>query len=274
MAGSARRKPKSTCRAERSNGKICKQRVTEAGRRCKDHRGQPPITRIVRSAPRRRSAPQTSTRKRAPAKSAPRKGTQPQAPRRSATPRPRPRTARPVSADFKSLSSAQQAKVQRAVTFCHGTLTSGLWATATEQALGYAEDEHMRRFLKGGRTYNCENLASLARDILLGKDALHEGIGWAVDKVMALIGRPHLERLLARHLAAKIPVPTVDDTLITASRGLQMTGIAVCFTEGRDLTRCACFIDVVLTEGRERVKTLIATAAGDWAELHGIPATI
>lgn len=272
MASRAR-KPKTICRAERSNGKICKQRVTEAGQRCKDHRGQPAITRSARSAPRMRSAPQTSTRKRAPVKSAPRQGIQAPEPRQGATPRPRPRTAGPASPDFTNLTTEQQAKVQRAVDFCHETLATDLWTAAADQALGYAKDEHMRRFLKDGRTYNCENLASLARDILLGKDALHEGIGWIADQAMTLMGRPHLERLLARHLAAKIPVPTVDDTLITASRGLQMTGIALCLTEGRELNRCACFIDVALTEGRERVKTLIATAAGDWAELHGIPTT-
>lgn len=46
-----------------------------------------------------------------------------------------------------------------------------------------------------------------------------------------------------------------------------MTGIYVCLAAGRDLTDCECFIDVVKSEGKKRVKALMLAAMDDWREL-------
>ncbi|MFC4565640.1 hypothetical protein ACFO4E_27600 [Nocardiopsis mangrovi] len=172
----------------------------------------------------------------------------------------------------RELTREQQDRVERAVAFCHDALTTDIQQAAVKQALQFANDEHMRRFLKGRRQYSCESLAVLARSILQGKDDLHSRIGWLAESVAAYFGRPPLERKLAQHLAERIPIPSIDEPLVAVSRGLQMTGIAICLPTEPGLVRCACFIDVVLTEGRERVKSIIATAAGDWAGLNGLTA--
>jgi hypothetical protein len=37
--------------------------------------------------------------------------------------------------------------------------------------------------------------------------------------------------------------------------------------EGRDLTRCDCFIDLALAETKERVSQILETRLANWAEL-------
>jgi hypothetical protein len=46
-----------------------------------------------------------------------------------------------------------------------------------------------------------------------------------------------------------------------------MAGIMLCLMEGRDLTRCDCFIDLALAETKERVSQILETRLANWAEL-------
>ncbi len=47
---------------------------------------------------------------------------------------------------------------------------------------------------------------------------------------------------------------------------------AMCVHANRKLTRCACFKDVVLTEGKEMVKRLMRLSIENWRELSELPA--
>lgn len=51
------------------------------------------------------------------------------------------------------------------------------------------------------------------------------------------------------------------------ARGLQVTGILLCLVDGRDLTRCQCFIDLALAETKSRVKQILLAAMDDWTRL-------
>jgi hypothetical protein len=77
-----------------------------------------------------------------------------------------------------------------------------------------------------------------------------------------------LARLFAEKLGAKIPLPLLDQKATIAARGLQLAGVFFCVTQDRTLTECACFIDVLNTEGPERIKQLILAAAHNWIDLH------
>jgi hypothetical protein len=48
---------------------------------------------------------------------------------------------------------------------------------------------------------------------------------------------------------------------------VQATGIYVCVAEGRHLTDCECFIDVVKAEGKRQIKALLLAATDDWDDL-------
>ena len=86
--------------------------------------------------------------------------------------------------------------------------------------------------------------------------------GWLLEK---LGGQP-MERIAAKELAKKIPIPVIDEKTAVVARGLQMIGISLCLARGIPLERCQCFIDLALTETKEQVKEKLAAALGDWAK--------
>ncbi|MFJ8605151.1 hypothetical protein ACIREM_41895 [Streptomyces shenzhenensis] len=121
--------------------------------------------------------------------------------------------------------------------------------------------------MKRHRRRGCDDLAELARNILKGKDRLHEAVGRAAGGLLGLLGRPRIERVFAQELARRIPLP-VDAKLSAAARGLQIAGLYVCIVGSRDLADCACLRDVLRVEGQERLQGLIQGAMEDW---RGLP---
>ena len=53
-----------------------------------------------------------------------------------------------------------------------------------------------------------------------------------------------------------------------AARGLQLCGMFLCVAQDRALGDCACFVDVVKNEGKDRVDDLLRSAATDWVNLN------
>lgn len=90
--------------------------------------------------------------------------------------------------------------------------------------------------------------------------------GW----VASVIGGDNVTQTFARELAAKIPLPP-DAKLVAVARGLQVTGVLLCVTNGDDLTRCQCFIDLALAETKATAKRILVTAMGDWSKLAQFP---
>ncbi|MBJ7603583.1 MAG: hypothetical protein JF888_10400 [Candidatus Dormibacteraeota bacterium] len=78
---------------------------------------------------------------------------------------------------------------------------------------------------------------------------------------------PSLPRLIFADLIKTLPLP-FDHKLIATARGLQLIGIVACCLDGRSLTSCACFVDVVKLEGKQGMKALIAGGVADWTGLH------
>jgi hypothetical protein len=63
----------------------------------------------------------------------------------------------------------------------------------------------------------------------------------------------------------------LDEYARAVARSLQIVGVAMCLHAGRKLTRCACFKDVVLTEGKDMVKRLMRLSIENWRELNQLP---
>jgi len=55
--------------------------------------------------------------------------------------------------------------------------------------------------------------------------------------------------------------------MIAVARGVQVAGILLCVMDGRNLSKCECFIDLALAETKERVNQILVAAMSDWTSL-------
>ncbi|MEV0787191.1 hypothetical protein AB0I52_30355 [Streptomyces sp. NPDC050423] len=136
-------------------------------------------------------------------------------------------------------------------------------AVIAERAVAYASGHAWDRLVKRHSRRGCDDLARLAREILQGKEQLHDVVGRAAGGLFGLLGRPKIERVFAQELARRIPLP-VDTQLSAAARGLQIAGIYVCVVGNRSLSNCACLRDVLVVDGQASLQQLLEGALEDW----------
>jgi hypothetical protein len=118
-------------------------------------------------------------------------------------------------------------------------------------------------------TGNCDELASIARELLRVRGYLHQKVGDAVEGVLAQYDWPKVPKLLVRELAERLPLP-VDEPLIALARTVQMIGIHLCVIMdvdecpcARDLSR-ALLSEVGKLEVREQLMNLDRCAIENW----------
>jgi hypothetical protein len=87
--------------------------------------------------------------------------------------------------------------------------------------------------------------------------------GW----IAGLWGANDFTRAFASGLAANIPLGPIDAKAVAVARGLQISGIILCIMDNKDLTECECFIDLALTETKERVQQILVAGMSDWSGL-------
>ncbi|HEV7825627.1 MAG TPA: hypothetical protein VGP02_12025, partial [Mycobacteriales bacterium] len=104
------------------------------------------------------------------------------------------------------------------------------------------------------------------------KKQIHQAIGHIAGRLIGWFGPPRFVRVLAEEIASRVPIPFIDQNATIAARGVQVTGVIMCAIQGRVLVDCACFADVVMAEGKERMKELLQKAMGDWADFRHLPA--
>jgi hypothetical protein len=138
------------------------------------------------------------------------------------------------------------------------------------RATDYVTKETWHALFSRRRNRHCRKLADLAGAILAGKQKLHDIIGSFTRWLASLFGFGAVEQKLASELSSKIPLPW-DDQLVAVARGIQVTGVLLCLTDGRELSRCQCFIELALTETKTRVKKILLTAIEDWTQLAKFP---
>ena len=194
-----------------------------------------------------------------------------------ATPtKPRATTARrptakkriaPAAQPRLTISRKKRAEIlQEAVEYLAENVDANLIDAAASNAAGYVGGKIWSELTSDWSGRNCRWLARLARSALNGVDWLHNWIAKIVVFILELFGLPRIVCMFGRALAKRIPVPGSHELKITA-RGMQIAGIVVCILDGRDLTKCSCFVDVVLEEGKERLQQLMERAAGNWRDL-------
>jgi hypothetical protein len=172
------------------------------------------------------------------------------------------------AAGHRARRQARRQEIDEAVEFCAEILMdeAGWRSAVAGRAAKYVSKQTWVRVTSGWHGYRCRALARLARRILTGKEKLHGAVGVGTYRVWGWLGRPRIERVFAREVAERVPLPT-DHPLIGAARAVQVTGIYVCVAAGRDLTNCECFIDVVKAEGKKQIKALLLDAIDDWDDL-------
>ncbi len=261
MSGSGRRrKPQFKCRGPREeDGGPCQLGVSRPGERCRYHRGLPEVPPGGRLPQYIKRAPKKARKKaarKAPART-------PRVPRARTPDRPTVAMAQPR---FVMSERTREALVAEAVDDFDDFITSGAIDTVVNRAAGYVGDEIWSELTRDWRGRNCKGLARLARMTLRGKDWVHGRIGLLAGSLLEWIGTPRIAQVFGRELAKRIPMPW-DHQCIVLARGMQIAGIVICVLNDRGLARCDCFVDVVITEGKERVEELMQKAAESWLQL-------
>jgi hypothetical protein len=278
--------PKYRCRARNDHGKgtLCQNRVKEPGQRCHLHKGEP------EAPPRQRNQRGRTTAR--PGSSKPRPSTSrhrpsPQQGRASGNDRRRLDLQESGFGGTRGQTSSQQAKstaarkaaaeearrkkrVEEAESFCVDILTDG-WKKAVEAKISdYVTKQAFQQLSRGRHRKTCRSLAKFATEVLKGKKWLHDVVGSIARWIVSLLTGNWAVQIFARKLAAKIPLPW-DTKIIAVARGIQIVGIFLCVVDGRELTRCQCFIDLAIEETKTRVKEMLATALDDWEKLANFP---
>lgn len=245
-------------RATKPSGRVgpCSIHVTREGDRCSKHKGRPPYDpQVDRKQPKRRPRKAGATRN--PASKA-----------KSATKSESPTVGRVRTGRRPSGETGQNRERQLAdaADYCIAVLQDGYAQATIEKASEYLSEETMKRLEREWHGKSCRGLARIAKIIISFKSKLHGIVGDWAARTYALFRSGKLEGMIVREIAAKIPLPW-DHKLVVAARGTQVIGISMCFLNGDDLTKCQCFIDLVLDEGKEFLGKLIQAGMKDWIGL-------
>jgi hypothetical protein len=146
-------------------------------------------------------------------------------------------------------------------------LADGSWEQEVADRLTDRAGDAWQRLTRSRRKRSCKKLAQMARTILKTRDQIHLLFAELTGKALSVAGvrGPALD--FTKELVKRIPIGPVDAKLIAAARTIQIAGIVLCLMDERDLTRCDCFIDLALTETKERVSQILGTRLANWARL-------
>jgi hypothetical protein len=160
--------------------------------------------------------------------------------------------------------------VQKAADFCAGAVQSGWQTAVTDRAAAYITQATWQQLFRGRHRKRCQALARSAAQLLAGKQQIHKAMGSLASSLLGRRSSGDFARAMAAELVSSLPLP-IDAKIIAAARGLQASGIVVCLANGTDLTRCQCFIDLALSETKERVGAILTAATANWVGLQAFP---
>jgi hypothetical protein len=165
------------------------------------------------------------------------------------------------------LRKQERERVREADEFCADVLADGSWEQAVAERLTDRAGNTWQRLTRSRRKRNCKKLAQMARTILKLQDQVHQLAGELAGDFASVAGVRGAPLDFTRELVKRIPIGPVDAKLTAAARTIQMAGIVLCLMDGRDLTRCDCFIDLALAETKERMSQLLEVGLDRWTEL-------
>ncbi len=165
----------------------------------------------------------------------------------------------------RPISAAEDDLLRRAAAYCADAMTADALSVVELRAIDYVSTGTWDRIGRSWGARNCRALAEEARAILDGKRKVHRVVGYVVGRVVALVGGSRLAQALSDEIAARVALPFVDHYAVIAARGLQVAGLVMCVLHGQPVVSCACFKDVVMAEGKERMNAMLVAAADDWS---------
>lgn len=161
----------------------------------------------------------------------------------------------------------QQDRVRKAADYCADVVYEG-WAEAVaDRAVTYVSQPTWDRLWRGRHKSRCRALARLAAELLAARRKVQDILGSLASRIVRFIGGGYAAQAFTKELIANIPLTPLDAKIIAAARGAQITGILLCVVDGRDLTRCQCFIDLALELTKTQVRRLLIAALADWRRL-------
>lgn len=146
-------------------------------------------------------------------------------------------------------------------------MADGSWEQEVADRLADRAGDAWQRLTRSRRRRNCKKLAQMARTILKAKDQVHQLAAELAGQAASVVGVRGAALDFTKELVKRIPIVPVDAKLTAAARAIQLAGITLCLMNERPLTRCDCFIDLALTETKERVSQILETRLANWAEL-------
>jgi hypothetical protein len=146
-------------------------------------------------------------------------------------------------------------------------MANGSWEQAVAERLTDRAGDAWQRLTRSRRKRNCKKLAQLARTILKLQDQIHQLAGELAGHAASVAGVRGAPLDFTKELVKRIPIGPVDAKLTAVARTIQLAGIVLCLMDGRDLTRCDCFIDLALAETKERVSQILEAGLARWADL-------
>jgi len=221
-----------------------------------------------RHAPRRSATPRASSPERPgiAASGSPWKSAFPTAPASSSWEAP-PKSPRVRPVRRPRLRSQERERVQAVADFCADVVADGSWEQEVADQLTDRTGDAWQRMIRSRRRRNCKKLAQMARTILKAKDQVRQIAAELAGQAANVAGVRGAALDFTRELVKRIPIVPVDAKLTAAARAIQMAGITLCLIEGRPLAKCDCFIDLALTETKERASQILQTRLASWAEL-------
>lgn len=253
----ARSSPKPRCGATTEDGTPCRRKVDRVGQHCYQHQG---LGTTFRVSPRRSASRSGVPAYPSRATMRPTYGLSVRQPPRPAAPKPRQTPPTPTPREL------ERKRIEEAAEFCADSLSATWQDAVTDRICDYAGTA-WGRLKRSRRKRNCKALARLAAAIMQGHQQIHQLVGRSVGWISGIFGAGDFTRAFAAELTANIPLGPIDAKVIAVARGLQVSGIVLCLMGENDLTKCQCFIDLALSETKERVKQILIAAMSDWTHL-------
>jgi hypothetical protein len=160
----------------------------------------------------------------------------------------------------------EKKRVEEAAEFCADSVST-TWQDAVADRISDYADTAWESLKRSRRRRNCKALARLAAAVLKGKQKIHQLVGRSSGWIAGLWGADDFTRAFAADLAANIPLGPIDAKAVAVARGLQISGIVLCIMDNKDLTECECFIDLALTDTKERVQQILVAGMSNWIGL-------
>jgi hypothetical protein len=157
-------------------------------------------------------------------------------------------------------------RLVRAAARCEAAIAAGALDAVDALATPYVGEAGWASLRQAWRRENCGLVAPVARQALSSPARLHDAAGQLAGQVWTWLGRPWIEQMMVREVVKRLPV-LGEKQAKPLARAAQLAGIRLCYEQGKDLTSCPCFVDLVENEGERKPRALLDAGLKGWEGL-------